>query len=84
VLVTKQSTVGAYEAKSHFSQLLERVEAGEEIVITRRDQPVARLVPFRAASSDERRRAFDGMRAIATRNRLGGLRVLELKGEGRR
>jgi prevent-host-death family protein len=38
--------VNVHEAKTHFSQLLKRVEAGEEIVITRAGQPVARLVPM--------------------------------------
>jgi prevent-host-death family protein len=38
-------SVGVHEAKTNFSRLLERVSAGEEIVITRRGQEVARLVP---------------------------------------
>jgi prevent-host-death family protein len=38
-------SVGVFEAKTTLSALLERVEAGEEIVITRRGVPVARLVP---------------------------------------
>lgn len=33
------------EAKAHLSALLERVEAGEEIIIARRGKPVARLIP---------------------------------------
>lgn len=37
------SAVGVHEAKTHLSRLLERVEAGEEIVIERRGRPVARL-----------------------------------------
>ncbi|MCX6924947.1 MAG: type II toxin-antitoxin system prevent-host-death family antitoxin [Verrucomicrobia bacterium] len=37
--------VGAFHAKTHFSQLLERVAKGEEITITKHDHPVARLVP---------------------------------------
>lgn len=37
--------VGVHEAKTHFSKLLKRVEAGEEIVITRNREVVARLVP---------------------------------------
>lgn len=37
--------VNVYEAKTHLSKLLERVEAGEEIVIARNGRPVARLVP---------------------------------------
>lgn len=36
-----------YEAKSNLSKLVERVVAGEEIVITRRGEPAARLVPER-------------------------------------
>jgi prevent-host-death family protein len=37
--------VGVHEAKTHLSKLLERALAGEEIVITRSGEPVARLVP---------------------------------------
>ena len=39
--------VNVHEAKTHLSRLLERVEAGEEVVIGRAGKPVARLVPFR-------------------------------------
>jgi prevent-host-death family protein len=39
------ATVGSYEAKTHLPQLLERVEHGETITITRHGKPVARLVP---------------------------------------
>lgn len=39
--------VNMHEAKTHLSRLVERVEAGEEIVIGRAGHPVARLVPFR-------------------------------------
>jgi len=39
-------TVGILEAKTHLSRLLQRVAAGEEIVIARRDRPIARLVPM--------------------------------------
>ncbi len=40
-----QSTVGAYDAKTHLATLLDQVEAGASVVITRRGRPVARLVP---------------------------------------
>jgi prevent-host-death family protein len=36
---------GMHEAKTHLSQLVERAEAGEDIVIARNGKPVARLVP---------------------------------------
>jgi prevent-host-death family protein len=39
-------TVNIHEAKTHLSRLVERVEAGEEIVIARGGKPVARLVPL--------------------------------------
>lgn len=39
------TSIGTFEAKTHLSELLERVAAGESFVITRRGQPVARLVP---------------------------------------
>ena len=39
------TTVGVHEAKTHLSELLRRVATGEEIVITRGREPVARLVP---------------------------------------
>jgi prevent-host-death family protein len=43
-------TVGSYEAKTHLPQLLERVEHGETITITRHGKPVARLVPAVAST----------------------------------
>lgn len=43
--------VGMHEAKTTLSQLVERAEAGEDIVIARNGKPVARLVPVAAASS---------------------------------
>ena len=42
------AAVGVHEAKTHFSTLLRRVAAGEEVVILNGGKPVAKLVPFRA------------------------------------
>ena len=39
--------VNTHQAKTHLSRLLQRVAAGEEIVISRAGKPLARLVPFR-------------------------------------
>lgn len=41
-------SVGVHQAKTHLSQLIEEVEHGDEVVITRRGVEVARLVPSRA------------------------------------
>ncbi len=58
--------IGSFEAKTKFGGLLDRVEAGEEIVITRRGKPVARLVPStRASDSNGARAAFARIRARA-------------------
>ncbi len=38
--------VNVYEAKTHLSRLLERVKAGEEIIIAKSGEPYARLVPL--------------------------------------
>jgi len=43
-------TVNIHDAKTHLSRLIERVEAGDEIVIARAGRPVARLVPLRRAT----------------------------------
>jgi prevent-host-death family protein len=41
-----RNMIGAFDAKTRFGDLLDRVERGEVIVITRHGHPVARLVPF--------------------------------------
>ena len=43
--------IGMHEAKTRLSQLVERAEAGEEIVIARNGKPVARLVPVASTTS---------------------------------
>ena len=42
-------TINIHEAKTHLSRLVERVEAGEEIIIAKAGRPAARLVPLEAA-----------------------------------
>lgn len=77
--------VGAYEAKTHFSELLERVAAGEEITITRHGSPVARLVPVqRRVTEQERSEIFKEMRRLSKGQTLRGLNIAEMIAEGRR
>ncbi len=47
-------TVNIHQAKTHLSQLLSRVELGEEIVIANRGVPVAKLVPIKTKNIDRR------------------------------
>ncbi|MGA2212377.1 MAG: type II toxin-antitoxin system prevent-host-death family antitoxin [Bryobacteraceae bacterium] len=58
------STVTALEAKTRFGELLDRVARGEEIVITRHDKPVARIVPEGGRSLEKVRRAVHDLRAL--------------------
>ena len=76
--------VGAYEAKTHLARLLDAVEAGEEITITRHGRPVARLVPVTPGRPQDPEAVFREMRALRARNRLRGLSVRDMIEEGRR
>lgn len=76
--------IGAFEAKNRLSALLERVEHGEEILITRRGRPVAKLVPARPMP--DRADAIAAAERILARSkaaRLAGLKIKELIDEGR-
>ncbi len=61
------TTVSAFEAKTRFGNILDRVAAGEEIVITRHDKPIARIVPEEGGSLESIREAVAGMRALRAR-----------------
>ena len=63
------SKVTAFEAKTRFGELLERVSRGEEVVITRHDKVVARLVPEGPQRLDEVRRAVSGLLELQSRIR---------------
>ena len=79
------NTVGAYEAKTHLSELLEKVEAGEEITITKHGAPVAKLVPVKKeVRSEERLAAIDRIQKLASGLSLRGLKVQDLIAAGRR
>jgi prevent-host-death family protein len=58
------ATVTAFEAKTRFGELLDRVSRGEEVVITRHGRPVARLVPEGTPRHDEVRRSVEGLRDL--------------------
>lgn len=57
--------VNVHEAKTHLSRLLARVEAGEEVLVSRAGQPVARLVPVHKARRRRRPGRFAGRGWIA-------------------
>ena len=76
------STVSAYDAKTHFSSLLERAGDGETIVITKHGRPVAKLVPFDVKPPVD---DFDAALLHARKGlRLEGLATRDLIEDGRR
>src|SRR6516165_4236222 len=76
--------IGAFEAKNRLGALLDRVERGEEIVITRRGKPVAKLVPAGLSFDRESaRRAVAGLLEASRGVTLGGLKIKDLIDEGR-
>ncbi len=81
--------VGAFEAKTHLSTLLEAVEAGEEIMITRRGKPVALLVPVDRVQGPRRAVALDRIAALRQELQAAGAgltpgSILTARDEGRR
>jgi prevent-host-death family protein len=78
------SSVGSFEAKTHFAALLDRVAKGETIEITRRGVPVARLVPAGGGNRADLQKIAQEIREFRKGNRLGGLSIRRLIYEGRR
>ena len=76
--------IGAFQAKNRFGTLLDWVEDGEEVLITRRGKPVARLIASRpSANPDEARAAAASIREMSRGMTLGGLKIKDLINDGR-
>jgi prevent-host-death family protein len=79
------TTVGAYEAKTHLPELLERVRKGETIVITKHGTPVAELRPIEKHKPKLTvKEAIAEIRAMRKGRRLEGVTIKELINEGRK
>jgi prevent-host-death family protein len=82
------SEIGAFQAKNTFSSLLDRVEKGEEIVITRRGTPVAKLVPTNQGFDRAKARAAaDGLMKLQASLKgppLTWEEIKQMRDEGRR
>jgi prevent-host-death family protein len=74
--------VGVYDAKTRFTKLLDDVEQGEVITITRHGKPVAKLVPVEQPRMSVAE-AIAGIRANRKGSRLDGLKIKDLINEGR-
>jgi prevent-host-death family protein len=77
-------TVGAYEAKTHLSQILDEVTRGERVAITKNGTPVALLVPVPATQKPDAREVIRQLREFRREITLGGISVRKMIEEGRR
>ena len=62
--------IGIYDARAKLSQLVERVQAGEEVMLTRHGEPVARLVPVKTRREGSGAAAVKAVRALSKRLNL--------------
>ena len=77
-------SIQASEAKTHFLRILDDVERGESVIVTRHGKPIARLTPEREIDPEKVKRAAESMRAL--RQRIGKLsleEILSSRDEGR-
>lgn len=79
------TSIGFYEARTHFSQLLDQVARGKKVLITRHGKPAAVLGPPPAEESRDVRQVIAAMKELRKGNILGeGLSIRDLIEEGRR
>jgi prevent-host-death family protein len=76
------SSIGAYDAKTHLPRLLDQVERGDTVTITKHGREVARLVPVSPRSSPES--VIAALRSARVGVRLAGDSMREMIEEGRR
>ncbi|MDR1636552.1 MAG: type II toxin-antitoxin system prevent-host-death family antitoxin [Treponema sp.] len=61
------ATIGTFEAKTHFSQLIAEVEKGKDYTVTRRGKPVAKIIPF---PQEKKESLAEGIRKLGEYARL--------------
>ena len=78
--------IGAFEAKTHFSQIIEKAERGEDFIVTRRGRPVAKIIPFKQEPEMTWEEALEGLREMRKhyRGKPGDFDIKAAIEEGRR
>jgi prevent-host-death family protein len=76
--------IGIYDARSKLSELIERVQSGEEVVLTRHGEPVACLVPEKRRQKRSRAATVARIRALARKLDIRDIDIRKLIEEGRR
>lgn len=76
--------IGAYEAKTHLSGLLAKVNGGEQVLITRHNVPIAKIVPAEIQSSLPVMDTISLIKKFRKGNKLGRLKLKTLIASGRK
>jgi len=76
-------TIGAFEARTHFSELLKRAAKGEHVIITKHGRPVAKLVPTGGSDREQFKHAIERIKAFSEKHTLDKIDWKTLRDEGR-
>ena len=78
--------IGAFEAKTHFSRILEETQQGADFIITKRGKPVAKIIPFRTEPEMTFKEAVDKLAEMRKlyRGKPGSFNIREAIEEGRK
>ena len=78
--------IGAFKAKTHFSQILKKAKLGDDFIITLRGEPVAKIIPFKPEPVMTRREAFEKLTMMRKlyRGKPGSFNIREAIEDGRK
>lgn len=84
--MTITQSIGAFEAKTHLSSILDKIEKGSQVIITKHGKPVAKLVPISNADRIQLSESIEHLKKFSEKNKLslGNLDWKSLRDEGRR
>jgi prevent-host-death family protein len=77
-------SIGSYELKTHLSEVLDAVEHGQTVVVTRHGKPIARISPAEAAERENIRAAVQGLLNFPRTRLPKGVTIRSLIEQGRR
>lgn len=76
-------TIGIYEARTRWSEIIDKVGKGEEVTVTRHGVPIARIIPVDGEKKLAVREAIEAMKKFGRGKSLRGLSLKKMVREGR-
>jgi prevent-host-death family protein len=76
-------TIGSYELKTHLSEILDAVERGQTVIVTRHGKPIARISPDEATLRSQASQAVQALRTFPRTKLPDGVTIRSLIEEGR-